>query len=114
MTRAEHTRTPASAGEASIVQAMQAFQEWMSRFDERMNQVAETTATNVARALRQEPEIKSMAEQVNSTLGRANADELAEASRMVNKTAGEGRKGASRPTRTARRSRTSSPRRSMK
>jgi len=92
MTRAEHTRTPASAGEASIVQAMQAFQEWMSRFDERMNQVAETTATNVARALRQEPEIKSMAEQVNSTLGRANADELAEASRMVNKTAGEGSK----------------------
>lgn len=84
MTRTEHTRTPTSAGEASIVQAMQAFQEWMSRFDERMNQVAESTATSVARVLRQEPEIKSMAERVNNTSGRANADELAEVARLVN------------------------------
>lgn len=80
MTRTARTETAgAGRGEASIVQAMQAFQSWMERFDERLDQAITSAATNAARSLREEPEIHSLAHQVN-------APSVEEAARMVNAT----------------------------
>ena len=67
--------TPTNAGEASIVQAMQAFQTWMNRLDERLSRAVTDATMGAARAAREEPEIREMARQVNTLAAVVNSGE---------------------------------------